>query len=99
MKIWSIPVFKEQDQIVKLKASNKQADRKQIDRFSVAGFCSHFNTVFQATDYLYHFCHYQEVRPSFNEEDIQRSGKNKRREFDEFRRHKAPEEGFTIFEL
>ena len=54
-KTWSCPFSNEQDQNVKLKASLKQADKKN-DCFSVDGFCSHCNTVFEAMGCFYHFC-------------------------------------------
>ena len=51
--------------------------QKKIDCFSVDGFCSHCNTVFEAMGCVYHFCPCQELRPSLTEEDIQR-GRKKR---------------------
>ena len=42
----------------------------KIDCFSVDGFCSHCNTVFEAMGYFYHFCPCQETRPSLTEGDI-----------------------------
>ena len=58
--------------------------QKKIDCFSVDGFCSHCNTVFEAMGCFYHFCPCQELRPSLTEEDIKRgSGK---RELNELRR-------------
>ena len=66
---------------MKLKASLQQADgRKKIDCFSVDGFCSHCNTVFEAMGCFYYFRQCQELRPSLTEEDIQRG--TKRRELD-----------------
>ena len=49
--------------------------QKKIDCFSVDGFCSHCNTVFEAMSCFYHFCLCQKVRPSLPEEDIQRGSK------------------------
>ena len=40
---------------------------KKIDCFSVDGFCSHCNTVFEAMSFFYHFCPCQELRPSLYE--------------------------------
>ena len=45
--------------------------QKKIDCFSVNGFCSHCNTVFEAMGCFYHFCPCQELHPSLTEEDIQ----------------------------
>ena len=62
--------------------------QKKIDCFSVDGFCSHCNTVFEAMGCFYHFCLCQELRPSLNEEDIQRGSKK--------RRHYIQEKGFKV---
>ena len=51
--------------------------QKKIDCFSVDGFCSHCNTVFEAMGCFYHFCPCQELRPSLTEEDIQRGSKKR----------------------
>ena len=44
--------------------------QKKIDRFSVDGFCSHCNTVFEAMGSFYHFCPCQELRTYHIEENI-----------------------------
>ena len=67
---------------------------KKNDCFSVDGFCSHCNTVFEAMGYFYHFCGCQQLRPSLTEEDNQRS--SKKRELDELRRHYLQEKGFKV---
>ena len=54
--------------------------RKKNHCFSVHGFCSHCNTVFEAKVCFYHFCSCQELRPSLTEEDVQRG--SKKRELD-----------------
>ena len=69
---------------------------KKIDRFSVDGFFSHCNTVFEAMGCFYHFCLCQELRPSLTEEDIKRGS---RRELDELRRSYIQEKGFTVIEM
>ena len=71
--------------------------QKEIDRFSLDGFCSHCNTVFQAIGCFYHFCPCQELRPSLTEEDIKRG--SRRRELDELRRGYIQEKGFTVIEM
>ena len=71
--------------------------QKKIDCFSVDGFCSHCNTVFQAMCCFYHFCTCQELRPSLTEEDIQRG--SKKRELDALRRHYKEEKGFQVIEM
>ena len=71
--------------------------QKKIDCFSVDGFCSHCNNVFEAMGCFYHFCLCQELRPSFTEKDIQ-SG-SKKRELDALRRHYIQEKCFKVFEM
>ena len=61
------------------------------------GFCSHFNTVFEAMGCFYHFCPCQGLRPSLIEEDIQPG--SKKRELDALRRHYIQEKGFKIIEM
>ena len=69
---------------------------KKIDCFSVDGFCSHSNTVFEVTGCFYHSCPCQERRPSLIEEDIQRG--SKKRELDALRRDYIQEKGFKVIE-
>ena len=72
--------------------------RKKTDSFSVDGFCSHCNTVFEAMGCFYHFkssC--QELSPSLTEEDIQRG--RKKRELDALRPHYIQEEGYKVIEM
>ena len=71
--------------------------QKKFDRFSVDGFCSHGNTVFEAMGCFHHFCPCQELRSSLTEEDIKRG--SRRRELDEMRRSYIQEKGFTVFEM
>ena len=71
--------------------------QKKIDCFSVDGFCSHCNTVFEAMGCFYHFCPCQELRPSITEEDIQRG--SKKRELDALRRHYIQQKGFKVNEM
>ena len=70
--------------------------QQKIDRFSVNGFCSHCNNVFEAMGCFYHFCHCQELRPSLTEEGIKRGS---RRELDELRRGYIQEKIFTVIEM
>ena len=71
--------------------------QKKIDCFSVDGFCSHCNTVFEAVGSFYHFCPCQLLRPSLTEEEIQRG--SKKRELDALRRHYIQEKGFKVIEM
>ena len=50
--------------------------QKKIDCFSVDGFCSHSNTVFEAMGCFYHFCPCRELHPSLSEEDIKENSMN-----------------------
>ena len=70
--------------------------QKKIDCFSVDGFCSHCNTVFQALGCFYHFCPCQELPPSLTEEFIQRG--SKKRELVALSRHYLQEKGFKVIE-
>ena len=70
--------------------------QKKIDCFSVDGFCSHCNTVFEAMGCFYHLCSCQELRPSFTEEDIQRS---KKKELDALRRQLVQKKGFKNIQM
>ena len=81
-------------EIVSFFTTGKQ---KKIDCFSVDGFCSHCNTVFEAMGCFYHFCLCQELRPSLTEEDIQRGGQ--KGELDALRRHYIQEKGFEVIEM
>ena len=70
--------------------------QKKIDCFTVDGFCSHSNTVFEAMGCFYHFCLCQELRPSLTEEYILPG--SKKRELDALRRHYIQEKGFKVIE-
>ena len=71
--------------------------QKKNDCFSVHGFCSHCNIVFEAMGCFYHFCSCQELRPSLTEEDIQRG--NKKGELDALRRHYIQEKSYKVIEM
>ena len=71
--------------------------QKKIDCFSVDGFCSPCNTVFEAVGCFYHFCPCQELCPSLTEEDILRG--SKKRGLDALRRHYKQEKGFKVIEI
>ena len=46
--------------------------QKEIDVYSVGGFCGHCNTVFEAMGCYYLYCSGKEARLAFTEEEIQR---------------------------
>ena len=71
--------------------------QKKIDFFSVDGFCSYCNTVFDAMGCFYHFSPGQELHPSLTEEDIKRG--SRKRELDELRQGFIQEKGFTVFQM
>ena len=71
--------------------------KKKIDRFSVDGFCSHCNTVFEAMGCFYHFCPCQALPPTLTGEDVKRG--SRRRELDELRRSYIQEKNFTVIEM
>ena len=70
---------------------------KKVDCFSVVGFFSHCNTVFEAMGCFYHFCPSQDLRPSLTEENIHRG--SKKRELDALTRHYIQEKGFKVCEM
>ena len=82
---------------MKLKTYLQQPDRLKSECFSVDGFCSHCNTVFEAMGCFYHFCPCQELPPSLTEDDIQRG--SKKRELDALRRHYTQEKVFKVIEI
>ena len=51
--------------------------QKKNDSFSVDGFCSHCNTVFEAMGCFYYFCPCQQLHPSVTEEDIKRGSRKR----------------------
>ena len=71
--------------------------QKKIDCFSVDGFFSHCNNVFEAMGCFHHICPCQELRPSLTEEEIQRG--SKKRELDALRRQYIQEKGFKVIEM
>ena len=71
--------------------------QKKIDCFSVDGFCSHCNTVFEAMGCLYFFCPCQELLPYLTEQNIH--GGSKKWELDALRRHYIQEKGFKVIEM
>ena len=81
----------------KSESFNTTDRQTKIDCFSVHGFCSHSNTVFDATGCFYPFCHCQELHPSLTEEDIKRG--SRKRELDELRRCYIHEKSFTVIEM
>ena len=71
--------------------------QQKIDCFSVDGFCSHCNTVFEAMGCFYHFCPCEGLRPSLTEEEIQRG--SKKRQLDALSRHYIQAKGFKVIEM
>ena len=80
-----------------IESFSKTDRQKKIVCFSVDGFCSHCNTVFEAMGCFYDFCACQELRPLLTEEDIQRG--SKRRELDASRRHYIQEKCYKVTEM
>ena len=58
--------------------------QKKIGWFSVDGTCKHCNTVFEAMDCFFHYCPYQEARPSLTDNEFMRGIKKK--EHDQMRK-------------
>ena len=100
LKIWSCLISNEQNQNVKLilhRSFFTTVKQSKIDCFSVVGFCSHCNTVFEAMGCFYHFYPCQELCPSLTEKYIQRG--SKKRELDALRRHYIQEKGFKLIQM
>ena len=72
-------------------------NQRKIDCFTVDGFCSHCNTIFEAFGCFYHFCECQEGQPCLADEDIVK-GQGKR-EMDELRRSYLREKIYSIIEM
>ena len=71
--------------------------QKKIDSFSVDGFCTHCNTVFEAVGCYFHFCPCQEAKASLSKEETQRG--IRKREHDELRRDYLKSKGYKIVEI
>ena len=57
---------------------NTTGTQRKIDWFSVNGFCSHCNTIFEALGGFYHFCECQEGQPCLTDEDIVKGKKKEK---------------------
>ena len=71
--------------------------KNKNDCFTVDGFFTHCNTVFEAMGCFHHFCPCQELRPSLTKEDIKRG--NRKRELDGLRRGYIQKKVFTVIEM
>ena len=71
--------------------------QKKIDCFSVNGFCSHCNTLFEANGCFYHFCPCQHLQASLTEDDTECGSKGI--ELEKLRRSYIQEKVFTDLEV
>ena len=71
--------------------------QKKTDCFSVDGICNHCCTVFEAMGCYFHYCPYQEARPSLNDNEILRG--IKKREQDQMRKDYIQQKGYKIIEM
>ena len=94
LELCSRPIFKEQDQNVKFKASTLQANRRIWTVSVLMEFFSHWNKLFEAMGWFYNLCPCQELRPSFTEEDSKRGSKE--RDVNEMRKNYRQRRGFTV---
>ena len=69
----------------------------KLDSFTVDGFYSHCNNLFESMGCFNLFCPCQELRPSLIEEDLQRG--SKQRELDALRRHYRQEKGYKVLDM
>ena len=97
LRTWLCHISKNKDLTVKLRVSTPQELKKNIDRFTVDGFCAHCRTVFEAMGCFYLHCPCQEARPSLTEEDIKRG--NKERDMNQMRKQYIKEKGYNVVEM
>ena len=79
LETWSCHTFSAADHIVKWKVS-ATGTQKKYNAYSVDGFPGRCNTVFEAMGCSYHYCPFQETRPSLSEEEFQRGTKKRKLE-------------------
>ena len=70
--------------------------QRKYDCLNVDGGCPHCNTVFEPIGCFYQFSLSQELRPSLQKEDINRSSKKKK--LNDLKHGYIQEIGFTFFE-
>ena len=97
LKIWPCPIFQRARPECEIESFFTTGRQKKSDCFSVSGFCSHCNIVFEAVGCFYHFCPCKEMQPSLTEKDIQRACK--KRELDALRLHCIPQKVFRVVEM
>ena len=69
--------------------------QKKNDAYGVDGYCGHFNTVFEAMGWFYHYRPCQEARLFPTEEET----KGEKRKPDKLRKQYIPENGFSSLEI
>ena len=71
--------------------------QKKIDCLSIEGICNHCNTVFGAMGCYFHYCPFQEARPSLTDNEIMRG--IKKREQNQLRKEYIQQKGYKIIEM
>ena len=71
--------------------------QKKIYCFSVDGYCNHCSTVFEAMGCYFHFCPFNQARPSLIDDETKRG--TKKRETDELQKGYIREKGYSIGEM
>ena len=89
--------FQRQRPDCKIESFYTTGAQKKIDCFKADGLCAHCKTVFEAMDCFYHYCPFQETRPSLTEEDIERG--LKKRGMDLMRKQYIKEKGYNVVEM
>ena len=89
--------FRRQRPDCKIESFYTTGTQKRDDCFKVDGFCAHRKTVFEAMGCFYHYCPYQEARPSLTEKDIERG--NKKREMNQMRKQYTKEKRYNLVEM
>ena len=81
----------------KIESNVTSGGQKKPDCFSVDGICYKCNTVFEAMGCYYHYCLFQEARPSPTGTDIEKGVK--KRQQDEMRRDYIQQKDYHIVEM
>ena len=71
--------------------------QRNIDSFTVHGFCGHCQTIFEALGCYYHFCPCRETRTNLNEDEFEFG--IRKRESDKLRKLYLEKKGYKVIEM
>ena len=89
--------FQQSQPDCKIESNVTTGRQKKINCFSVNGICYQCNTVFEAMRCYYHYCPYQEARPSLTDNKITRG--LKKREQDQMRKDYIQQKKYKNIEM